>query len=115
MDLTLYFPISFTNFSLGELLRSELEKVSSRVDSFSVERDIERLQVAAGYVSSYFCDRSWEEIRVSDIVRIDGYAVAERLAPELDEHGKAGIARTVANLVARACACAADRQTMLLS
>jgi hypothetical protein len=48
-------------------------------------------------------------------VRIDGYAVAERLAPELDEHGKAGIARTVANLVARACACAADRQTMLLS
>jgi hypothetical protein len=75
---------------------------NSGIDSFSAARDNELMHVGASYVSAYLNNRSWGSIRLSEVVRLNGYAVAHCVAPDLDDNGKAGIARTMANLVARA-------------
>jgi len=101
MDLTRYLPTNSDQTTLEDLLRWETSRVDANLDSLSANRQIERLQVAAAYVSAYLGDRARRSIQVSEVAGLDGYTVADRLEPDLDADGKAGIARTVANLVAR--------------
>ncbi|MGA7159113.1 MAG: hypothetical protein WBY53_19865 [Acidobacteriaceae bacterium] len=102
MNITYSLSDGYGDHSLAELLNWETSKIDDSVDSLTASRQIERLQVAAGYASTYLGDRASASIRVWEVVALDSHAVADCVAPDLDDNAKAGIARTMANLVARA-------------
>jgi|GEM_PF-3655152 len=112
MELTANFSASYGEPSLSDLLHWAAH-YQSRADSFSSALDKESLHVGASYVSAYFNNRPLRSIRLSELVCLNGYTVADCVEPDLDDEGKAGISRTIANLVALARAYAADQQTML--
>jgi len=64
MNLTLYFPTNSGQTTLEDLLRWETSRVDANLDSLTASRQIERLQVAAGYVSRHLGDRARGSTRV---------------------------------------------------
>jgi hypothetical protein len=96
------FQVNLREYSLEEMLASQTSTLHIGLDSFGALRHDELLHVGAGYISTFLYGRSWKDILLSEVFHLDGYAVADFVAPELDCHSKAGIARSVANLVAHA-------------
>jgi hypothetical protein len=99
MDLTLNSAGNPGEPDLDELITEVKHRLSPEWDSLSANRHIERLYVAAGYVRDYLGCRTRKRIWLSELVILDCYSVAERVAPSLDQDGKAGVARTVRHLV----------------
>ncbi len=63
-------------------------------DSFAIERHLEHMGVAAGYVCEYF-ESLGRRPSLFDVVALDGDAVAARIAPDLNPEGRTGIAHSV--------------------
>ena len=113
MELTAHLTASYIEPSLNDMLRWAAH-YHSGMDALSAARDNEQMHVGATYASGYLNNRPWNSIRISEVACLHGFTVADCVEPDLDEDGKAGIARTVANLVARARTYATDLKTMLL-
>lgn len=71
---------------------------SMGADPFTVERHLEHIYVAISYVHEYF-DCRGRRPSLFDLAILDGDAVADRIAPDLDHEGKAGIAHSITLLV----------------
>ena len=67
-------------------------------DSFAVRRHIEAAHVAVTYLHEYF-DCLGHRPSLFDIAGLDGDVVADRIAPDLDREGRAGIAHTLSLLI----------------
>jgi hypothetical protein len=115
MYSTSNYPVTYGELSLGDMLRWHTANLNSELDPLGAARDNEQIHVGASFVSIHLNNRSWNCIRLSEVVRLNAYIVADCVEPGLDYEGKAGIARTVANLVACAHAYAADSQATLFS
>jgi hypothetical protein len=71
-------------------------------DSLTAARRVEQLRVAASFVSEFLGGRTPKRIPISEVVRLDCRAVAERVACDAGPQATAGITRCVRYLVQHA-------------
>jgi hypothetical protein len=90
--------------SLAEIITIETRKINAQLgrDSLDAARLIERMHVAASYVSQLLGGRALESIPISEVTDLDCDAVAENVASDAGQEATAGATRIVHNLVQHA-------------
>lgn len=87
--------------SLAEIIAIETEKTNAQLgrDSLNAARHIERMHVAASYVSQFLGGQGLATIPISEVIHLDCDAVAQNVALDAGQEATAGAARIVRNLV----------------